>query len=698
MTTPPISPNEPCWHEAPDAEGLLWLTLDRPGVSVNTLATPVLEALAGLLERLAAAPPRGLIIRSGKPSGFVVGADIKEFTTLSSLDEARALVRRGQRVLAALEALPCPSVALIEGGALGGGLELALACRYRIALDDDRLALGLPEVLLGIHPGFGGTVRAVRLLGAPVALDLMLTGRSLKGAKARTVGLIDALCADRPACEAAARQWIARDPGPRRAPLRARAVSWAPVRPLLKPRLMAQVARKARREHYPAPYAIVDLWARHGGSGDEAYAAEAESIVKLAATPTAQNLIRVFMLQDALKALGKAATGAPRLHVIGAGVMGADIAALGARRGLQVTLQDRAPEIVDQALARLAAELEKKLRDPQRLAATLARLTADSAGTGIASADVVIEAIIEDVAAKRSLYAALEPQLKPGAVIATNTSSIQLEELQSALQDPGRLVGLHFFNPVALMPLVEIVQAAGTSPETLATVTALARKLDKLPLPCRSAPGFLVNRVLVPYLQEAMHAANDGFSLDDIDRAATDFGMPVGPVELSDVVGLDVCRHVGGLVARQLGRPAPDFSALDAKLAAGHAGRKSGRGFYLWENGKAVRDAASRRPLPLATRVPDAAARADLQDRLVLALLNECVAVWRERLVESEDLVDAGVIFGSGFAPFRGGPLHHARSRGLEACRQRLVELAARHGERFTPDAGWTQLPTTPKN
>lgn len=698
MTSHESTMSDASWREERDAEGIVWLTLDRSGVSVNTLATPVLEELGRILGILAVQRPRGLVIRSGKSTGFVLGADVKEFTTLSSLEEARTLVMRGHRVLAALEALPCPSVALIEGSALGGGLELALACRYRVALDDDRLALGLPEVMLGIHPGFGGTVRAVRCLGAAVALDLMLTGRSIKGGKTKSLGLVDELCADRGACEQAARDLIARNPGAHRPSLPARAMSWAPVRPLVKPRLLAQVARKVRREHYPAPYAIIDLWVRHGARGEAAYAAEAESIAALAATPTARNLIRVFMLQDALKSRGKATAAPQRVHVIGAGVMGADIAALCARRGLSVSLQDREASLVEKAVARITADFTQRIRDPQKRAAALGRLIADPAGEGIAQAAVVIEAIVEDVAAKRALYAMLEPQLKAGAIIATNTSSIRLEDLDSALSIPSRLVGLHFFNPVALMPLVEIVQAANTSPETLAGATALARKLDKLPLPCRSAPGFLVNRVLVPYLQEAMHAAENGFSLDEIDRAAKDFGMPVGPVELSDMVGLDVCRHVGHIVAQQLGKPTPDFSAVDARLAAGQAGRKTGRGFYLWKDGKVVRDESTRKPLTGVTVVPDARARADLQDRLLLALVNECVAVLREGLVETEDLVDAGVIFGTGFAPFRGGPLHYARSRGTSACEQRLHELADRYGVRFTPDVGWSRLHLPPKN
>ncbi len=686
--TPPRS-----WHEEIDAEGIVWLTLNKPQVSVNTLSSPVLEERGEILGRLASEPLRGLVLQSGKSSGFVLGADVKEFTTLRSIDEARALVLRGHRVLAALEKLPCPSVARIEGFALGGGLELALACTYRVALDDERLSLALPEVLLGIHPGFGGTVRAVRTIGAVAALDMMLTGRNIKGSKTRTLGLVDRLETTRDACYAAARDLIQRNPGRHRPPLWLRALSWPPVRPFVRRNLRAQVARKVREDHYPSPYAIIELWVKHGAAGERAYQAEADSIASLAGTRTAQNLIRVLMLQDALKSQGKQATdAAQRVHVIGAGIMGADIAAWCALRGLEVTLQDREQRFIDAALARVSSLFEKRIRNPEKRAAARARLRSDLAGSGVAEADVIIEAIIEDTAAKRQLYAALETRMRAGAILATNTSSIRLEELAQNLRDPSRLVGLHFFNPVLQMPLVEIVHAPTTSAETITKASALARKIDKLPLACRSSPGFVVNRVLAPYMQEAMYAATDGFSFDAIDRAATDYGMPVGPVELSDMVGLDVCRHVGAIVGPALGKPIPDLGVLDAKISAGKLGRKSGEGFYRWQGGKVVRDAASHAPHLPTLSLPSAAATEDLQDRLVLIFLNECVAVWREGLVESADMVDAGVIFGSGFAPFRGGPLNDARQRGLAACEQRLRELAERYGPRFIPDAGWSQL------
>jgi len=682
-----------CWHEDTDAEGIVWLTLDKPGASVNTLSSSVLDELGERVAGLRKRAPRGVVLRSGKSSGFVLGADVKEFTTLRSVEEARALVERGHRVLADLESLPCPTVALIEGFALGGGLELALACRYRVGVNDDRLTMGFPEVMLGIHPGFGGTVRAVQTLGSLAALDLMLTGRNVKGAKTLSLGLVDRLTDSNPSARDACRELVRNDPGARRPPLMQRLAGLGVVRPLLRSKLETQVARKVRKAHYPAPYAIIDLWVRHGGRGAAAYVAEADSIARLAATPTARNLIRVFMLQDTLKSQGKQVTELPkRVHVVGAGVMGADIAAWCAFRGLDVTLQDREQRYIDAGLARATEFFEKRVKDPAKRAAVAARLRGDLDASGVGDADLILEAIVEDADAKRQLYRQLEPRMKAGAILATNTSSIPLDQLAEGLSQPGRLVGLHFFNPVALMPLVEVVHTATTRPESITLATAIARKIDKLPLPCRSAPGFLVNRVLVPYMQEAMYAAQDGFSFDEIDRAATDYGMPVGPVELSDMVGLDVCRHVGAIVGQALGRPVTDTSALDSLIAGKKLGRKTSEGFYRWEKGRVVRDARTAAPLAGMSNRPGEVGRADLQDRLMLSLINECVAVLREGLVESKDLIDAGVIFGSGFAPFRGGPLQDAQTRGVDACIDRLAQLERRYGPRFKPDAGWSLL------
>ena len=669
------------WKLERDSDGIAWLTIDKPGSSANVLSGGVLSELDGLLAALEKDLPRGVVVISAKKSGFVAGADIKEFTGITDAASGYQLIRRGQQVLNRLAALPCPTVAAIHGFALGGGLELALACRYRVAVADERLSLGLPEVLLGIHPGFGGTVRTVRVAGVRPAMELMLSGKPVRAEKALRLGLIDRLVPEAE-LRSAAREMLLAAPAPRRAPWQERLLSSAPLRPLVRRSLIAQVARRAPRAHYPAPYAIIDLWARFGAHGPQAFEAEARSIAHLFTTETSRNLVRVFLLQDRLKSAGgRSAADIRHVHVVGAGVMGGDIAAWSALRGFTVTLQDRAIEYVQPALKRAQELFDKRVRDPAKNAAARARLSADVAGEGVPGADVVIEAIFENLEAKQELYAQLEPRMKPGALLATNTSSLMLEPLAAKLARPERLVGLHFFIPVPQMPLIEIVHADHTDPAAVQAATGFARRIDKLPLPCRSAPGFMVNRVLTPYMDEAMLAAEEGVPLTVIDAAAVSFGMPVGPIELADVVGLDVAAHVGEIIARGLGRPVSEVPRLRELLAAKKLGRKSGAGFYVWQDGKAVKPAARA-----------AAAPPDLIDRLILILVNECVACLRERVVEDPDLVDAAVLFGTGFAPFRGGPLTYTRARGVPAVVARLTELAARYGERFQPDRGWPSI------
>ena len=675
------SPSGSAWARETDATGICWLSFDKPGGSTNVLSRETLLELDRHLGELAASVPRGLVLRSGKSGGFIAGADVKEFVALESAAQAEEMVRSAQAIFDRLEALPCPTVAIIHGFALGGGFELALACRYRVGVRSEKFSVGLPEVMLGIHPGFGGTVRAVRIAGVRTAMQMMLTGKTLRADQAKRAGFIDRLVFPADA-EAAARELITRKPRPRRAGLVDRLLSWPLVRTVVSRTLVAQVRARARPEHYPSPYAIVDLWRRHGAKGPAAYAAEAHSIAMLMVGETSRNLVRVFLLQDRLKNLGgKAKVSFERVHVVGAGVMGGDIAAWCAQRGLNVTLQDRELQFIEPALKRTREAFEKRLKDPGKAAELMTRLTADVAGDGIQRADVVIEAIFENADAKHELFARVEPRMQASAILASNTSSIMLEQLDDRLPDPGRLVGLHFFNPVAQMPLVEIVRGTESSEDAVQKAIAFTRRIDKLPLPCKSAPGFLVNRVLVPYLYEAMFALQDGISIETIDEAALRYGMPMGPVELADVVGLDVCKHVGEIVSTALHKQKPDTSRLDALIAARKLGRKSGEGFYVWRDGKAVKPAT---PPPTPPH--------DLEDRLILALANECAAVLREKIVADADLIDAGVIFGSGFAPFRGGPLTYARKRGIDVIVSRLKDLARAHGARFNPDAGWSEL------
>jgi 3-hydroxyacyl-CoA dehydrogenase/enoyl-CoA hydratase/3-hydroxybutyryl-CoA epimerase len=673
------------WKVERDPESIAWLTLDKPATSANVLSRGVLSELDEHLNAIAADPPRALVIRSGKPSGFIAGADIHEFTALTDAEEGFELIRAGQRVLSRLEALPCPTVAAIHGFALGGGLELALACRYRVAANDERLTLGLPEVQLGIHPGFGGTVRSVRLLGVRPAMDMMLNGRPVRGERASQLGLIDRL--GPPAdLEAAARDCALHPPQRRSAPWLERLLNTPLARRFVRSALLRQVERKVARTHYPAPYAIIELWSRYAARGESAYIAEARSIAELFCTPTARELIRVFLLQDRIKALAGRAPGSIRnVHVIGAGVMGGDIAAWCALRGFNVSLQDRTSELVEPALQRAGELFDRRLRDPAKAAAARARLKADVTGAAVPEADVIIEAIFESLNAKRDLYASIEPRMKPQALLATNTSSLMLEPLAQKLARPQRLVGLHFFNPVAQMPLVEVVQSSASEPSAVEFALGFTRKLDKLGLPCRSAPGFVVNRVLMPYLNEAMLAAQEGIALAAIDEAAVRFGMAMGPIELADVVGLDVAKDVGEIIATELGHPVADLTRLKQLVAAKKLGRKTGEGFYAWKDGKPVKEHSA------------GSAPADLEDRLVLALVNESVACLRDGVVTDPDLIDAAVIFGAAFAPFRGGPIEYARNRGVSAVTARLAELAKRYGSRFEPDAGWRLIGTPGK-
>jgi len=677
------SVDSPYWTLRVDDDQVAWLRFDVPGSSANSLSRPAVLGLDAQLEALERKLPRALVIESAKKSGFIAGADIKEFVGLTSPETAYELVRTAQRVLDRLEALPCPTVAAINGFALGGGLELALACRYRVAADDPKVSFGFPEVMLGIHPGFGGTVRAVRCIGSLAAMDLILTGKSLRVQQALDIGLIDAIAlSDQLAVAAKAlalRRPVRHSPG-----FKAWLTALPFVRPILAGQMMKMASKRAPRAHYPAPYAAIDLWAKYGAKSDAAYDAEARSISNLFCTPTSRGLVRVFFLQDRLKGLaGKSAARLECAHVVGAGVMGGDIASWCAARGLSTSLQDLTADLIGRALERAKGFFEKRVRDPVQRKQAVARLRADVEGADVPRADVVIEAIRENVNDKRELYARVESRLKPGAILASNTSSIVLEELSGGMSDPGRFIGIHFFNPVAQMQLVEVVSGAQTSAGTRQAAIAFVRQIDKLPLPCRSAPGFIVNRVLFPYLTEAMLAAEEGIALPLIDKVAVDFGMPMGPIELADVVGLDVAMHVGKILADAFGKPTP--TAIQNLVKEGKLGRKSKQGFYRWQDGKAVKEVLPRTPPP-----------EDLQDRLILPMLNEAAAVLREQVVEDADLLDAGIIFGTGFAPFRGGPVNYARNRGIESCIARLEQLAERYGPRFKPDLGWHGLSANP--
>jgi 3-hydroxyacyl-CoA dehydrogenase/enoyl-CoA hydratase/3-hydroxybutyryl-CoA epimerase len=667
------------WTLDSDSDGIAWLRIDKADSSANVLSTEVMMELDSVLGALQANKPRGLVVYSGKSNGFVMGADINEFTAIDTTERAYEVTRLGQRLFDKIEDLGCPTVAAINGFTMGGGLELVMAFDYRVALAGNKKILGLPEVKLGLHPGFGGTVRAVQLCGVRPAMQLMLTGSPVTVEKGKRIGLVDRIATEdnwRQVC----RDLVASRPPKQQPPLVERILGLPFVRPFIKPMLIKQVASKARKEHYPAPYAMIDLWARYGASAKTGYEAEARSFADLMCTSTSRNLVRVFFLQNKLKGQGgKPATRVARVHVIGAGVMGGDIAAWCALRGLEVTLQDREQKYIDPAMERAAKLFAKRIRDDDERAAASARLRADVEGAGIAEADLIIEAIFENLEAKKVLYKNVEQRMKDGAILATNTSSIRLEDLRTELRQPERFIGIHFFNPVALMPLVEIIRCDDTEQEALNLGFAFVKAIGKFPLECKSSPGFVVNRILAPYTSEAMQLVHEGVGLADIDEAAMAFGMPVGPIELVDNVGLDVVLHVAEVLGAETEEPVAE--QLRTMVESGKLGRKSGQGFYDWSSGKAVKPPRNPATMP-----------ADIEDRLVLAMVNEAVSCLSDAVVTDPDLLDAGVIFGTGFAPFRGGPINYARERGVAEVRNRLEQLAEAHGERFRPHEGWSVL------
>jgi 3-hydroxyacyl-CoA dehydrogenase/enoyl-CoA hydratase/3-hydroxybutyryl-CoA epimerase len=647
------------WTITRDADGLARLTFDKDGASTNTLSGEVLAELNEALDILDREPPTGLIIASGKANGFIAGADVDEFRTVRDDAGAIAIVKRGWDTFERLAKVPYPTLALIKGFCLGGGLELALACRYRVAIDEPGTRLGLPEVMLGIVPGWGGMRRLPNLIGAPAAFDLLLTGKTIDARRAKKLGLVDESVPAR-IMENTARGVLKEKRAPRRVAFPLSLLNNHALRPLFASQVKKQVAKRARREHYPAPYAIIELWVKHDGNALAAPASDPASVQSLLKTPTAANLIRVFGLQERLKSLGKDGDfKAAHVHVVGAGTMGGDIAAWCALRGLTVTLQDQSAERLAPAMGRAAKLFAQRLKDPRRVRDANDRLIPDVAGDGIARADVIIEAIFENLEAKRALFAAVEAKAKPAAILATNTSSIPLEEIAPAMREPGRLIGLHFFNPVAKMMLVEIVLGKATRAELVPKAAAFVRQIDKLPLPVKSAPGFLVNRVLGPYIGAAMRCVDEGIAPETVDEAALAFGMPMGPIELADTVGLDICVAVGKMLAPD----APPSPKVDALIAAGHLGRKTGRGFYDYASGKPAKKPAGAIPPALA-------------DRLVGPFVAEAKAALAEGIVADADLVDAGAIFGTGFAPFTGGPLNYAsglRTSGLATTTERIA-------------------------
>jgi 3-hydroxyacyl-CoA dehydrogenase/enoyl-CoA hydratase/3-hydroxybutyryl-CoA epimerase len=633
-----------------------WLTLDRAGESVNSLSNEVLTELEKIVTELEKSPPRGLIMQSGKKGSFIVGADVREFDQVTDAREAAHFMREGHKLFDRIEALTFPTVVTIEGFCLGGGLELALCFDYRIARNTEGTRFGFPEVRLGIYPAFGGSMRSTRQVGGFQAMQLMLTGRMMRAGQARAIGLVDQLVSPYSELRWAARRAVLASRKSKRPGWLARMSNFGPIRGFLAGQMHKQTAAKANPKHYPAPFELIEAWELHGDNPPKMLDEEAKRNSKLITGDTSRGLRRVFWLMEQLKGLGKKdAFKARRVHVIGAGVMGGDIAAWCVLQGLEVTLQDREMKYVEPALQRAQKLFERKLKTPPRIAAAKSRLIADVDGLGVALADVIIEAIFENTEAKRELFRTVEPRMKKDAILATNTSAIPLADLADVLENPSRLIGLHFFNPVAKMPLVEVVHDENTDPHEISRGAAFCGQIGRFPLPVKSKPGFLVNRVLSPYMLEAMRIHRSrNVSMEALDKAATEFGMPMGPVELADTVGLDVGLNVMGM----LGGPdtAAEAALLKTYVDQGKLGKKSGEGFYVWKKGKPVKNAEAVEGVNLKS----------LGEELMAPYFEECRACLADKIVENRDLLDAGMIFGTGFAPFRGGPMYYLEQQEKE--------------------------------
>ena len=644
------------WKLSTDIDNVLWLSIDREGENTNSLSLEVLSELGSIVDELETNAPSGLVLQSAKPGSFIVGADVREFDDYDDAEVASDGISQVHRLFNRIEALPFPKVVAIDGFCLGGGLELALAFDYRIASNVEHTRLGFPEIKLGIYPGFGGSARSVQQAGASNAMQLMLSTRNLRPGAARAMGLVDELVGPHGSLRWAARRAVKQRRKSRQPGQLKRLQNFGPARTIMARMMRKKVAARANPEHYPAPFELIEAWEKFGDDPQRMMAEESERVGKLITGETSKSLRRVFFLMERLKSIGKQTQAKfRRVHVIGAGVMGGDIAAWCVLQGMEVTLQDRELKYIEPALKRAKSLFQKKLRSRSKVGGALSRLLPDVDGKGVSKADVIIEAIFEDVDAKRELFAGIEPRMKADAVLATNTSAIPLAEISSVLKKPERLIGIHFFNPVAKMPLVEVVYDEKSDAGQVAKGAAFCGAINRFPLPVKSSPGFLVNRVLSGYMAKAMSMHLErGIPIEVLDKAATSFGMPMGPVELADTVGLDVCMKVVTLLGGESSKN--EAALLKEKVDAGELGKKSGKGFYVWEKGKPKRADAETGQYALE----------EITESLMQPYFEACESALADGIVEDADVLDAGMIFGTGFAPFRGGPLHYLKQKGAK--------------------------------
>ncbi|RMG49011.1 MAG: fatty acid oxidation complex subunit alpha FadJ [Acidobacteria bacterium] len=682
-----------------DEQGVCVVTFDRPGSSANVFDSGTLNRLEEILDGIAADPGvRAVVFRSAKPAIFVAGADVHELQRVRSEEELAAIVERGQRVFAKVAQLRARTVAAIHGACLGGGCELALACDVRVASDSSKTKIGLPEVMLGIIPAWGGSTRLPRLIGLPAALDMILGGKRLSAKQARRRGLVDEV-APKELLLDVARRWAAK-PLPKRK-------SYTLTNNFVAARLIGRKARAAvlrkTRGHYPAPLAAIDVVTRGvARSVERSLELERAAVLELARTEACRNQMSLFLLQERAKHLapsdalpGGGDTGLDAIPhgvgataVVGAGVMGSGIAQWLSARGHRVILRDIDDRALLRGMRNIARVYEQAVKRHvfDRITARdgLYRITPTAKEVPLRGVDLVIEAAVEDLELKRRIFARLEQLARPDTILATNTSALPITEIASGLEHPERVVGLHFFNPVHRMQLVEIVLGRETSPEVAARALRFVQSIGKLPIVVTDSPGFAVNRILMPYLLEAGHLFAGGASITAIDEAMLDFGMPMGPLRLLDEVGIDVAGHVGDHVGRCFGERMPVPELLGRMIEAGMIGRKAGQGFYVYE-GK-----GRPRPNPAAAELASTGrgaglTTAEMQERMVLLMLNEAARCIEEGIVAAPEDVDLGMVMGTGFAPFRGGPLRYLDALGAAEVVRRLERWAGDEPERFAP-------------
>jgi 3-hydroxyacyl-CoA dehydrogenase/enoyl-CoA hydratase/3-hydroxybutyryl-CoA epimerase len=687
-----------------DGSGLLWVVFDRPGESVNLLDASILEALDRLLDDLRARPDvRGVLFSSAKPGMFIAGMDVEQIASVTGSQQGADGARFGQAVFQKIAELPIPSVSVIRGTCLGGGTELALACSFRTAADDGALRIGLPEVQLGIIPGFGGTQRLPHRVGLPAALEMILTGRSLNARRARKIGLVDLLAPpeylDR---ESTALIERAIADGTKTVARSLRRGRWAagaferigPLRRYVLGQARKRAAAKANPDDYPAPFrALEAVDIAYTRSLPEGLDYEARVVGELIPNRTAKNLMWLFKTQTVLKGSREGSAAVPRkvrrIAVLGAGIMGGGIAQLAADKRISVRLKDLQYDAILTALRTADGIWNRRVErrrmtrgEKWRRISYIAPTTGDS---GLAQVDLVIEAVVENLEVKQRVLADLEQRIDERAVFASNTSSLPISEIAARALRPERVVGMHFFNPVHRMPLVEVIAGKKSSPEAVATVRELAIKLGKIPIVVKDGPGFLVNRILTFYLNEAARLLTDGLKIEAIDGAMIGFGMPMGPLALLDQVGLDTAKHVGDVLTAALGKRAEGNAALlNTLINAGKLGTKNGRGFYRYRGGKrGTPDGETYRLIGSPT--PRDLPPETLQERMVLAMINEAAFCLEEGVVKEPRDVDIAMVMGTGFPPFRGGLLRYADSVGIPIVADRLSRLAEAQGEQFRP-------------